>query len=545
MAKATTDGRLVYVDDYGSKLRELLLQMPYARVRNNVMTFQFTPIACWDLVRNKAESVTIDVGIAAAVDSVHGAMESKVSRTGQQSYPMLKTKPWKHQAAGIDFVNSSVGAYLAMAPGTGKSLTTIGAMGDHKRILILTPKSVVRVWPREFNRHANYECNVVPIVSGNTDKKVQQARQALSVGRQTAIVINYEAARCKAFADWASSQLWDAVVCDEAHRTKAPSGVTAKFVHKLGRMAGQRLNLSGTPIPHDILDAWSQFMFLDPGVFGTNFMRFKRKYSEIGFFNEVKSFKNLDEFAERFRLLSYEVSHDVLDLPPITHQSRVFELSPATMRSYVQLKDELAAYIESGVVTAANSLVTTIRLQQITSGFYKDDNTDQIVDLNDSAKADALVDIIDDLPRGEPIVVFAKFRRDLDRIKAIAEQFGLRYGELSGSRNDLTSEAMMPHDVDIMGVNIQSGGVGIDLTRAAYAVYYSLSWSSGEFEQSLRRLHRPGQKRHVTCYHLVAANTVDEKIYAAIEERRAIEEAIVYGITERKTIIRAERRAHS
>lgn len=540
MANATTDGRLVYVDDYGSKLRELLLQMPYARVRGNHFTFQFTPVACWDLMRSIAEPINADVGVRAAAESVSSLKE----RGDGGTYPMLKTKPWKHQARGIDFVNKASGAYLAMAPGTGKSLTTIGSMRDHKRTLILTPKSVVRVWPREFARHANFDCNVVPIITGNTAKKVQQARQALSTGQPTALVINYEAARCREFADWATSQSWDCVVCDEAHRTKAPSGVTAKLVHKLGRMAGHRLNLSGTPIPHDILDAWSQFMFLDPGVFGTNYMRFKRRYSEIGFFNEVKSFKNIEEFTERFRLLSYEVSPDVLDLPPLTHQSRVFELSAATMRSYTQLQDELAAYIESGVVTAANSLVTTIRLQQITSGFYKDDNTDQIVDLNDSAKADALVDIIDDLPRGEPIVVFAKFTRDLERIKAIAESFGLRYGELSGQRNDLTSEAMMRDDIDIMGVNIQSGGVGIDLTRAAYAVYYSLSWSSGEFEQSLRRLHRPGQKRHVTCYHLVAANTIDERVYAAIEERRAIEEAIVYGITERKSIIHGSRKSN-
>jgi SNF2 family DNA or RNA helicase len=89
-------------------------------------------------------------------------------------------------------------------------------------------------------------------------------------------------------------------------------------------------------------------------------------------------------------------------------------------------------------------------------------------------------------------------------------------------------------DAVILGVQIQSGGVGIDLTRAAYAVYYSLGFSLGDYEQSLARLRRPGQTRCIRYYHLVAPGTVDQQVYAALKERRSVVEAVLQNLSPRK-----------
>jgi hypothetical protein len=76
--------------------------------------------------------------------------------------------------------------------------------------------------------------------------------------------------------------------------------------------------------------------------------------------------------------------------------------------------------------------------------------------------------------------------------------------------------------------------VGIDLSRAAYAFYYSLGFSLGDYEQSLARLRRPGQTRCVRYYHLVAPGTVDEQVYAALRERRSVIEAVLRNLSPRK-----------
>jgi SNF2 family DNA or RNA helicase len=72
-----------------------------------------------------------------------------------------------------------------------------------------------------------------------------------------------------------------------------------------------------------------------------------------------------------------------------------------------------------------------------------------------------------------------------------------------------------------------AGGLGIDLTAARRCVYYSLGFSLGDYEQSLARLHRPGQGHPVTYYHLVAEGTVDRRVYRALSKRRDVVESVL------------------
>jgi SNF2 family DNA or RNA helicase len=79
----------------------------------------------------------------------------------------------------------------------------------------------------------------------------------------------------------------------------------------------------------------------------------------------------------------------------------------------------------------------------------------------------------------------------------------------------------------VLAVQIESGGVGVDLTRARYAIYYSLGFSLGSYEQSLARIHRPGQTRPVEYIHLLAKNTVDEKVMAALAAKADVVTAVL------------------
>jgi SNF2 family DNA or RNA helicase len=79
-------------------------------------------------------------------------------------------------------------------------------------------------------------------------------------------------------------------------------------------------------------------------------------------------------------------------------------------------------------------------------------------------------------------------------------------------------------------VPILWGGGGIDLTAAADAVYFSQTWSLGEYDQSLARLHRPGQRRNVTYHHLLADDSVDLAVREALAKRQDMVEAILSGL---------------
>jgi SNF2 family DNA or RNA helicase len=222
------------------------------------------------------------------------------------------------------------------------------------------------------------------------------------------------------------------------------------------------------------------------------------------------------------RLMMRVTKEECLDLPELVHERLTCRLSKKAERIYLDLESDLYAELETGEVTAANALVKLLRLQQLTSGHIKDD--DGNVSEVDNAKEALLSDLLSDLGK-EPVVVFTRFVHDLNVVKALASRLKLHYAELSGRKNEL--QYWKDGFADVIGIQIQAGGVGIDLTRSRYAVYFSVGFSLADYLQSVARLHRPGQEHKVTCYHLVASGTVDEHVYDALSKRREIVESVL------------------
>jgi SNF2 family DNA or RNA helicase len=287
------------------------------------------------------------------------------------------------------------------------------------------------------------------------------------------------------------------------------------------------------------LDLYGQFRFLDAQVFGTSYTRMRGRYAEcdVRFPSKVKKWRNQDELAAKLDAHSWRVTADeVLDLPDAIHDTIPVPLSAATMRFYRQLEKEMVAEIDAGSVTAANALTKLLRLAQATGGYCRVDGAAGVTTIDGvPSKRLALQDRLEDLPETEPAVVFCRFRSDLDDVQAAARELGREYAEVSGERKDL--ERWQAGDATILGVQMQSGGVGIDLSRAAYAFYYSLGYSLGDYEQSLARLRRPGQTRCVRYYHLVCQGTVDEQVYAALRERRSVVEAVLQKLSSRQGVV--------
>ena len=334
-------------------------------------------------------------------------------------------------------------------------------------------------------------------------------------------------------ADWALSEAkFDAVIFDESHRGKAADGKLGNYMMLLGERVPLRLCLTGTPLPHSGLDAFAQYRFLEPSVFGTSYWRFRKRYAVLGGYQnkQVVGFQNTEEFEEKLHSLMFRVTKEqaALDLPEFQHIDVPVKLGEKGQKVYDSMARDFFAEVEQGVLSAGSAAVKVLRLQQITSGHMPVvdmESGDESRAIVDTSKRDALADLLPDLPG--PVVIFCRFIHDLDSIRQVCDDLRLSYGEISGRRKDLTAHAQMPEGIDVMGVIIQAGGVGIDLTRAAEAIYYSLDFNLANYEQSLARLHRPGQTKHVTYRHLVAERTVDETIYLALRRRAdAIDEIL-------------------
>lgn len=458
-------------------------------------------------------------------------------RSTLEQPPIRVADLWQHQLEAYWFAHDKPASLLALYMGCGKSRVAIDLLANWQcsRTLILCPTSVRAVWRREFDRWAPGRFAVEVLTRGTVKHKTQVAQGAEILAKSLRLpyvcVLNYESAWRKPFCDWATREPWDCVILDESHRAKAHNTAISKWLgFKLAPRARRRLALTGTPMPHSPLCVFGQYRFLDWRLFGRRWTPFKNRYGvphpHIQNALLPNRFQNLDELQAKFGRLAYQVGGEVLDLPPVMHDTRTFELPPAAARVYRDLEQDFCAELEEGIVTVANVLVKSIRLRQVVSGFLQPDESEDVVQLHEGKEA-LLSDLLQDL--GEPVVVFCEFRHDLAAVRRVAHKLKLTYGEVSGRQNDLTDTGTMP-DVDVLGVQYQSGGVGVDLTRARVGVYYSPTYSLGNFEQSKARLHRPGQTRPVTYYHLVAENTVDAVVYKALDEKRDIVQAILESV---------------
>lgn len=444
------------------------------------------------------------------------------------------------------------GAGIFMEMGTGKSAVAISLIqaSGARLTLIACPNSVVGVWPNQFREHAATAQMIVPLRGParkspiSVKEKTEMAERAVAIagarGLPLTLIINYESLFLDPFAKWALKQPWDMLVFDESHRIKSPNARVSMFAATLARRARRRLALTGTPLPHSPLDIYGQYRAVDPGIFGTSYARFRDRYAitDPMFRSKVVSWLNQGELTDRIYEIAYRVTKEVLDLPEQVHVQRTCRLGPEARRVYDEMARDLIAQLAEGPMTAANALVRLLRLQQVASGYATVERVDEHgvpqreqVEIGDE-KRRLLEETLDELPAGEPVVVFAVFRKDLDNIRRVAEERGLRYGELSGrDKGGITEDSQMAPDVDVLGVQLRSGGVGIDLTRAATAIYYSMGFSLGDYDQSLSRLHRPGQDRPVRYVHLLAEDTVDGHVYRALKQRKDVIDSVLGDVS--------------
>jgi SNF2 family DNA or RNA helicase len=110
----------------------------------------------------------------------------------------------------------------------------------------------------------------------------------------------------------------------------------------------------------------------------------------------------------------------------------------------------------------------------------------------------------------------------------IARDIG--YSKLTGQtkKRDEAIELFKSGAVDVFLISLKAGGVGLNLTEADTVIIYDPWWNPAVESQATDRAHRIGQDKPVFVYKLITENTVEEKIIAMQERKRALANS-VYG----------------
>lgn len=447
----------------------------------------------------------------------------------------LKRQMWQHQKDAFRRLAWMNGAILDMGMGCGKSLTAISLiMADkHDMGFIVCPKSVIDVWPLEFFRNSKKDFHILQRGKESIAKFVKniekERHNAQIYKRPFVFICNYEAFWRGELADFIKNNTFDYIVYDEIHRLKSQQGSASKFAAAIRKNASRVIGGTGTLLPHSPLDAFAIYRAVDPGVFGTHYIPFRSRYAVLGGFEgkQVVDFQNQGELHEMLNSISFRIkTEDAVELPPAQHIERFCELTPVTRKLYEQMKEDLIAEFDGHTLEAANAMVKVLRLMQCTSGVMKDTDGNEVRVGNE--KAELFADIMEDIDQEEPVVVFCNFTADLTAVKEICDEQKRTYSELSGKKNEL--KEWQDGKTSVLVVQIKAGKEGVDFTRATICFYYSIGHSLGEYLQSERRIHRPGQTRPVVYYHLLAKNSVDVDVYKALDKKHDIVLGVLDGL---------------
>lgn len=469
---------------------------------------------------------------------------------------------WPAQEEALQFALERPACMLDMEMGCGKTrvaIDTIMAIPEVRCALVVCPKAVMGVWPRELAKYADpTEYVVFQRRAGETVRQTaarlwdvmtayEDVKDVPGTPKKLVLVVNYDSVWRKPLGDYliklADRHEIDMVILDESHRAKAAGSKVSKYLAMLGRRVSRRLCLSGTPMANSPLDVYGQYRFLDRSIFGTSHERFLQRYAVLGGPERkfIVGFKDQQDLMERFRSIAYTCHmSDVADrvklpeaLPPQVIGVELPKRDMATMRD---LERDFMAECAGGFVTAGNVLVKLLRMQQVCAGFCEVQEgpmeAEEVREVN-HAKADALRSVLQDLDPAERVVVFCVFRHDLDEVRRVALLEGRPAFELSGREHTLEDWAGEGgvHDGHggVIAVQVQAGAEGVDMTCASHAVYFSLPHSLALYEQSRARLHRPGQSRPVSFLHLIAEGTVDEAMYGSLQRKRDVIDEIRAG----------------
>lgn len=460
-----------------------------------------------------------------------------------------KTEPFSHQKRALKKIidlNGQCG--LLMEMGTGKTKVAIDFAGigfynlGVRRVLVVAPLSVLGVWPRQIRQHSGAPARIFRL-EGSTVNRAGMLEKIIRSSKDdllTYCIINYEGIWRERDAGPSIKELiikWkpDLVIWDECHRLKSPTSKQSRAAHVISQHVRYRLGLTGTHITKSPLDVFGQFRAINDKVFGTNWYSFKNTYGVWGGFGrfQLRGYRHLDQIIQKVRGNSFRVKkEDCLDLPP-----KLFETVPVTLTQkaidiYREMAKEMIVEIEDSHATAAIVLVKLLRLSQITSGFVKD--VEGNIKVFDNSKLNTCMDLVDDLlEEDHKVVIFVRFRHDIDGLHEQLLKRKVPHNILSGSvaphlRDGLVQGFQNDPNIKVFIAQIQAGSLGIDLTAADAAIFYSLDYNAANYWQAQDRIHRIGQSKKVTYYHLVVPRSIDSIVLQTLKEKGDLAQTIIH-----------------
>ena len=416
----------------------------------------------------------------------------------------MQLRPYQNSAA--DFLFEHDRAMMLAPVGAGKTAATLTAMremvndGHVGRWLVLAPKRVCTdVWPVEARLWAP-----------DLELKVAVGTPSQRAAAMTAqvVVINYDNLQ------WLAQQPldFDGVVFDELTRLKNPSGARFKALARV-LDCPIRWGLTGSFTSNGLEDVFGQCKIIDQKLLGRSKGAFQQQY----FYCLNRDYNEWTPRPGALEVVMEHIKPATFVLDPGDYKDKLPPLHTVEVRvdldyrkPYETMKKDFVVQFPDARAVAQNAAVVTQKLQQMSSGFVYTPEAQWF----STHKFDRLEELLDENQHANTIIVY-NYKEELTELK--------RRFRVTTLDDDRAIERWNAGQVRLLAVHPKSAGHGLNLQHGGcHMVFLSLPWSLELYEQTVGRLHRSGQRRDVWVYLLMTSKTVDERIWAALHDKRAL-----------------------
>ena len=441
-----------------------------------------------------------------------------------------------YQNKAVDFILENKRVQLFLDLGLGKTVSTLTAISDLSdsfainRVLIIAPLRVANtVWKQEADKWSHTNNLDIKICTGSEKNRIAALMSPAQI-----IVINRE--NIKWLVDFLclhgtkyniDKWIFDTVVIDESSSFKNPSSQRFKALKRIVPKTEHMVLLTGTPAPNGLLDLWSQSYLVDCGkTLGRNMTAYKQRYFDTDYMGYTLTPKKESKRIIEDLISPYTLSmqaEDYLDLPKRIDITINVEVPNKTMKAYKEFEKDLFVNIGGDEIEALSAGVLANKLLQFANGAVYTDDQHNYNELY-TGKLDALSDIIED-NSGENILLAYNYKSDLERIlKRFPNAVVLsKSGEELPDWNAGKIKLMVCHPASAAhGLNLQHG--------SSLMVWFGLNWSLELYQQFCARLHRQGQTKPVRIFHLVASETIDEKVMLVLANKDAVQSSLLEAL---------------
>lgn len=460
------------------------------------------------------------------------------------------------------------GCLLADDMGLGKTIQLLTFVMDYLEkqpnddpVLIVAPVSLLDNWEAELRRFFYADDIAVMRLYGDSlaDAKFRSHEIPESLRQQGVknllrpgwlqdariVLTTYETLRSQEIS--MGQQSWAMVICDEAQKIKNPAAMVTRAVKAMNSRF--RIACTGTPVENTLIDLWSLFDFIQPGLLGA-LNEFGRNYQKP--IEEAES-KDLEALARLRALIDPQTlrrtKSDVAKDLPAKIEDRTCRNLAMVSRQRTLYNQQIGEYRQRQLVKEAagskESFILPVlhKLKLVCAHPYC---VEPDLWLREhSPKIRWLLEQLDEIRRsGDKVIIFTELRDVQREVQhAVKRRFDISptiiNGDTSTSSDSLNSRQRLINRFQAMsGFNViilstVAVGFGVNVQGANHVIHFTRCWNPAKEDQATDRAYRIGQTKDVFVYYPTIRDadiqTFEATLDDLLDQRRSLASDMLQG----------------